>query len=379
MANLNILVVDDEPFIRAGIDRILRNFKVDYPFMDEPFEFTIIEAATGEEGIELIEKDKPDIILLDNKLPGIQGVEVLEYVKKKKYDIVVVMITSFASLDLAVKATSDGAYDFIPKPFTPQELKSAIESITKHVFLVRMTKQMQVQGKQIRFQFLSVLSHELKAPLNAIEGYLKMMQEKQLGDKIDDYEQVIDRSLKRIKSMRNLILDLLDMTRLESGQKEKDLKLLNLIDIVRTSMDTAKPMAIQKDVKMKLHAPEQVACLADAGEIEIIFNNLVSNAVKYNRDGGKVDIDIVENETQIEIVVADTGIGMTQEETARLFQEFVRIKNEKTREITGTGLGLSILKKLVETYDGTVTVESTPDVGTKFKVLLPKKKQSDKT
>lgn len=379
MANLNILVVDDEPFIRAGIDRILRNFKVDYPFMDEPFEFTIIEAATGEEGIELIEKDKPDIILLDNKLPGIQGVEVLEYVKKKKYDIVVVMITSFASLDLAVKATSDGAYDFIPKPFTPQELKSAIESITKHVFLVRMTKQMQVQGKQIRFQFLSVLSHELKAPLNAIEGYLKMMQEKQLGDKIDDYEQVIDRSLKRIKSMRNLILDLLDMTRLESGQKEKDLKLLNLIDIVRTSMDTAKPMAIQKDVKMKLHAPAQVSCMADAGEIEIIFNNLVSNAVKYNRDGGMVDITIVETDTNIEIEVADTGIGMTQEESARLFQEFVRIKNEKTREITGTGLGLSILKKLVETYDGTVTVESTPDVGTKFKVLLPKKKQSDKT
>ncbi|PKP23667.1 MAG: hypothetical protein CVU06_07095 [Bacteroidetes bacterium HGW-Bacteroidetes-22] len=373
MANLKILVVDDEPFIRAGIDRILRNFKVDYPFMEEPFEFTIIEAATGEEGLESIERDKPDIILLDNKLPGIQGVEVLEYVRKKKYDIVVVMITSFASLDLAVKATSDGAYDFIPKPFTPQELKSAIESITKHVFLVRMTKQMQVQGKQIRFQFLSVLSHELKAPLNAIEGYLKMMQEEQLGDKIDDYEQVIDRSLKRIKSMRNLILDLLDMTRLESGQKEKDLKVVNLSDVAHNSMDTAKPMAIQKDVKIKLHAPSTVEFVADNGEMEIIFNNLVSNAVKYNRDGGVVDITISKTSDRIEIVVADTGIGMTQEEISRLFHEFVRIKNEKTREITGTGLGLSILKKLVETYEGNVSVESTPDIGSKFKVVLPLK------
>ncbi|HAQ65319.1 MAG TPA: hypothetical protein DCR43_05650 [Bacteroidales bacterium] len=373
MANLKILVVDDEPFIRAGIDRILRNFKVDYPFMEEPFEFTIIEAATGEEGLESIERDKPDIILLDNKLPGIQGVEVLEYVRKKKYDIVVVMITSFASLDLAVKATSDGAYDFIPKPFTPQELKSAIESITKHVFLVRMTKQMQVQGKQIRFQFLSVLSHELKAPLNAIEGYLKMMQEEQLGDKIDDYEQVIDRSLKRIKSMRNLILDLLDMTRLESGQKEKDLKVVNLSDVAHNSMDTAKPMAIQKDVKIKLHAPATVEFVADNGEMEIIFNNLVSNAVKYNRDGGVVDITISKTSDRIEIVVADTGIGMTQEEISRLFHEFVRIKNEKTREITGTGLGLSILKKLVETYEGNVSVESTPDIGSKFKVVLPLK------
>lgn len=372
MANLKILVVDDEPFIRAGIDRILRNFKVDYPFMEEPFEFSILEAATGEEGIESIERDKPDIILLDNKLPGIQGVEVLEYVKKKKYDIVVVMITSFASLDLAVKATSDGAYDFIPKPFTPQELKSAIESITKHVFLVRMTKQMQAQGKQIRFQFLSVLSHELKAPLNAIEGYLKMMHEKQLGDKIDDYDQVIDRSLKRIKAMRNLILDLLDMTRIESGQKEKDLKPLNLVEIARTSMDTAKPMAIHKEVKMVLNAPSNIVYDSDSSEMEIIFNNLVSNAVKYNRDGGRVEINLLDEPGQVVISVTDTGIGMTAEEVGRLFQEFVRIKNEKTKEITGTGLGLSILKKLVETYGGKVTVESTPDVGTKFTVNLPR-------
>ncbi|MDD3664833.1 MAG: ATP-binding protein [Bacteroidales bacterium] len=372
MANLKILVVDDEPFIRAGIDRILRNFKVDYPFMEEPFEFSILEAATGEEGIESIERDKPDIILLDNKLPGIQGVEVLEYVKKKKYDIVVVMITSFASLDLAVKATSDGAYDFIPKPFTPQELKSAIESITKHVFLVRMTKQMQAQGKQIRFQFLSVLSHELKAPLNAIEGYLKMMHEKQLGDKIDDYDQVIDRSLKRIKAMRNLILDLLDMTRIESGQKEKDLKPLNLVEIARTSMDTAKPMATHKEVKMVLNAPSNIVYDSDSSEMEIIFNNLVSNAVKYNRDGGRVEINLLDEPGQVVISVADTGIGMTAEEVGRLFQEFVRIKNEKTKEITGTGLGLSILKKLVETYGGKVTVESTPDVGTKFTVNLPR-------
>lgn len=373
MANLKILVVDDEPFIRAGIDRILRNFKVDYPFMDEPFEFTILEAATGEEGIESIERDKPDIILLDNKLPGIQGVEVLEYVKKKKYDIVVVMITSFASLDLAVKATSDGAYDFIPKPFTPQEMKSAIESITKHVFLVRMTKQMQAQGKQIRFQFLSVLSHELKAPLNAIEGYLKMMQEKQLGEQLDDYGQVIDRSLKRIKAMRNLILDLLDMTRIESGQKEKDMKPLNLMEIARNSLDTAKPMAIQKEVKMHLHGPAETIFNGDASEMEIIFNNLVSNAVKYNRDGGSVDVQLSSSDNQIVITVSDTGIGMTADEVSRLFQEFVRIKNEKTKEITGTGLGLSILKKLVETYGGRVTVESTPDVGTKFTVILPVK------
>ena len=116
MSTLKILIVDDEPGIRSGVSRILRNFRVDYPFMDEAFDFEVIEAPTGEAGIEIIESNQPDILLLDNKLPGIQGIEVLEYIKKKQKSIIVVMITSYASLELAVKATSDGAYDFIPNP-----------------------------------------------------------------------------------------------------------------------------------------------------------------------------------------------------------------------------------------------------------------------
>ena len=135
MGVLKILVVDDEPGIRSGVLRILANFHVTYPFMDEDYSFEISEAASGEEGIEKIEKDCPDIILLDNKLPGIQGVEVLEYIRKKRYDIVVAMITSYASLDVAIRATRDGATDFIPKPFTPQELKSSVENITKQFTL----------------------------------------------------------------------------------------------------------------------------------------------------------------------------------------------------------------------------------------------------
>ena len=134
MAVLKVLVIDDEPGIRSGVSRILNNFHVTYPFMDEDYTFEVFEASSGEEGIEMLEKDKPDIILLDNKLPGIQGVEVLEYIRKKSYDIVVAMITSYASLDIAIRATRDGATDFIPKPFTPQELKSSIENITKQQY-----------------------------------------------------------------------------------------------------------------------------------------------------------------------------------------------------------------------------------------------------
>lgn len=374
MAEYKILVVDDEPGIRMGTKRILQNFKVDYPFMDEHIEFVVLEAATGEEGIELIDREMPDIILLDNKLPGIQGVEVLEYVKKKLYDIVVVMITSYASLELAVKATRDGAYDFIPKPFTPQELRSSIENITKQLFLKRMTQKMNKEGKLIRFQFLSVLSHELKAPINAIEGYVKMMEERQFGENIAAYQEMIDRTLERIKGMRSLIMDLLDLTKIESGKPVQNLQSINITKIAQISIDTMRPYAIQKDVDIYLNTKEQVIMEADPNEIEIIFNNLISNAVKYNRNGGRVDVFVESKDNSIILQVSDSGIGMTDEEKSRLFQDFVRIKNPKTKNITGSGLGLSILKKIVDMYHGEIEVQSIPDKGTTFILTLPANK-----
>ena len=372
MATLKVLVVDDEPGIRSGILRILRNFRVGYPFMDEDFDFEVIEAETGERAIEIVESQPIDIILLDNKLPGMDGIEVLEYIKKKEYDAQVMMITSYASLDLAVKATNNGAFNFVPKPFTPEELRSSIEGITKHLFLKRMTRQMNKEGKQVRFQFLSVLSHELKSPINAVEGYLKIMKERQVGENLADYDTMIDRSLERIKGMRTLIMDLMDLTRLESGKKSREIRKVDLFQVARIAMDTMEPMAIQKNVKMHLDCPETLTITADPDEMEIVLNNLVSNAVKYNKDGGSVYVTLNQLNSSINIKVEDTGIGMTEAETALLFQEFVRIKNEKTKLITGSGLGLSIVKKLVEgTYQGTISVKSLPDIGTTFSVVLP--------
>lgn len=371
MADYKVLVVDDEEGIRMGTRRILQNFRVDYPFMDEHIEFKVLEAPTGEEAIEIIDRDMPDIILLDNKLPGIQGVEVLEYVKKKLYDIVVVMITSYASLELAVKATRDGAYDFIPKPFTPQELRGSLENITKQLFLKRMTQKMNKEGKQIRFQFLSVLSHELKAPLNAIEGYLKIMNDQQFGDNIAAYKEMIDRSLERVTGMRSLIMDLLDLTKIESGNPVQNFQPTDLTAVAQVSVDTMRPYSIQKDVDVYLNTKEPVIMNADAKEIEIIFNNLISNAVKYNKRGGRVDIYIKKEKNSITLTVSDSGIGMTEEEKGRLFQDFVRIKNQKTKNITGSGLGLSIMKKIVEMYHGDILVDSIPDKGSTFTVIFP--------
>ncbi len=372
MAVLKVLVVDDEPGIRSGVSRILNNFSVNYPFMDEDYTFQVTEAATGEDGIEIIDRDKPDILLLDNKLPGIQGVEVLEYVRNKKYNIVVAMITSYASLDVAVRAHRFGATDFIPKPFTPQELKSSIENIAKQLYLKRITNRMNDEGKKNRYQFLSVLSHELKAPLNAIEGYLRMMQEKQAGDRIEDYETPIERSLQRILGMRNLIMDLLDFTKIRLERKDEKVVPVKLEDIASGAIITVQPYAIQMEVTVDLIVKSESVIMADPTDMEIIFNNLVSNAVKYNKTGGKVEITLDSNDNEVIIIVSDTGIGIKEADRENLFSEFNRIKNEKTRNISGSGLGLSIVRKVVELYSGTIEVESKPDEGTTFTVRLPK-------
>lgn len=372
MENFKILVVDDEPGIRAGVKRVLRKFTVDYPFMDDEIGFIVDEAPTGEIAIDYLKEQVPDIILLDNKLPGIQGIDVLEFINENQIDTYVVMITSYASLDLAVKATKHGAFDFVPKPFTPQELRSSMENVSKQLFLKRMTSKMQKEGKHIRFQFLSLLSHELKAPLTAVEGYLRMMQEKSMGDNLTDYSKMISRSLDRIEGMRNMIMDLLDLTRLESDKKQRSIELCDLKEITENSIATMQPFAIQKEVDIEIEAPEKLMITADPEEIEIILNNLISNGIKYNKSEGKVTVKIVENEHNFKIIVEDTGYGISDEDQKRLFNEFVRIKNENTKHISGSGLGLSIVKRITDYYQADISVNSTLNEGSIFTITFLK-------
>jgi signal transduction histidine kinase len=170
--------------------------------------------------------------------------------------------------------------------------------------------------------------------------------------------------------MRKMVMDLLDLTRIESGLKRRELVELDLRDAARAAMETAAHEALALGVTVSLLAPDPVRLVADRGEIEIVLNNLLSNGVKYNRQGGRVDLALRTEGPSVIIEVTDTGIGMTEEEAARLFDEFVRIKNEKTRGILGSGLGLSIVKKLSLLYEGDVTVSSRPDEGSTFCVRL---------
>jgi len=368
MEDIRVLVVDDEPGMRLGVARALRDYALTLPDLNGEIRFDVSQAASGEEALRLLDEKHPEIILLDHKLPGISGLDVLQQLAERAGETLAIMITAYASLDVAINATKRGAFDFLAKPFTPDELKGALRKAAKHLLLQREARRLAEEKRQVRFQFISVLAHELKAPIAAIQGFLQIIRDRSAGDDPAVYEHMVDRSLIRLDGMRKLILDLLDLTRIESGQKKRELTEVDLAAVAREAIESFTPAAGEKNVTVELHGGP-VTLPADRGEIEIILNNLVSNAVKYNRDGGHVDVTLSDGDA-VTIVVADTGIGMTGEEAARLFGEFTRIKNAKTRNILGSGLGLSIVKKLAALYGGSAEVTSQPDVGTTFTITL---------
>jgi signal transduction histidine kinase len=367
---LYILVTDDEPGMRMGVARALKDFTVTLPDVGAGVRFEVEQAESGEQALEKIRARKPHILLLDYKLPGMTGLEVLEQLPTDDSEMLTIMITAYASLETAVSAVKRGAYDFLAKPFTPEELKITVRKAAGRLILAQQARKLAREKRQVRFELISVLAHELKAPLAAVEGYLQIIRDRKAGDNPDTYAHMLERSLVRTEGMRKLIGDLLDMTRIESGRKRRDFAPVDLADVARAAIETAAPEAQRRGIAVDLRADGPVVLRADRGELEIILNNLVSNAVKYNRDGGRVDVTLAAHGAGAVITVADTGIGMEAEEAERLFGEFVRIKNEKTRNILGSGLGLSIVRKLATMYGGEATVQSTPDVGSTFTVTL---------
>ncbi len=372
MEPLLVLTVDDEEGMRSAINRSLANFRVSVAGFDDTITINLAEAASAEEAKGIIERDSPHIVLLDQKLPGMSGIELMEELAKEADPPLIVMITAYATIETAIQATKRGAYDFLPKPFTPDELRSTLKKAVEHVVVTIQARQLEAERRQVRFQFLSVLAHELKAPLNAVQGYIDVLEDQ--GSSLSDADKntIFGRCALRLRYMRKMIDDLLDLTRIESGQKKRELRLIDVVDPAKSAMENVSSDAAERNITISLNAPAEVPFFGDNDEISIICNNLISNAVKYNRDGGSVSVDIEDEESLVRIKVADTGIGMTEEETSRLFEDFARIKNDKTRSIPGSGLGLSIVKKIAGLYSGDVQVTSAPDEGSTFTVTLRK-------
>jgi len=364
---LKVAMVDDEEPLGQAVRRIVAKYQVHVTDVGIDVAYTCTHFMTGEQFLESVAGGAEfDLLLLDLKLPGLSGLDILTELSRQGRGLLTIMITAYATFETAVQATKLGAYDFLPKPFSPEELRYAVRKATDQLIISREARRLAEEKRQVRFNFISVLAHELKAPLNAIEGYLKILQ----ADEPPERLQMIDRSLIRLDGMRKLIFDLLDLTRIESGQKQRNFATVDVRKIAQAAIDLFAPEAAARKIGITLRAPEPVEMVADASELEIVLNNLVSNAVKYNRDGGSVTVALERKDEAVKVQVADTGIGLTPEESAKLFTEFVRIKNEDTLKILGSGLGLSTVRKLAQLYGGEAAVRSEKGSGSVFTVSL---------
>ncbi len=364
---LRVAIVDDEEPLRLAVQRIVSRFNVRVEDVGIDVDYEPVGFASGEALLDCVAGGtRFDLMLLDLRLPGVSGLDVLARLREQDKDIVTVMITAYATFETAVQATKLGGYDFLAKPFEPDELRYTVRKATTQLIINREARRLSEEKRQVRFNFISVLAHELKAPLNAVESYLKILRD----DETPEHLRMIERSLIRLDGMRKLIFDLLDLTRIESGQKQRHIGPVDVSAVAQAAIDLLISEAAERRITLTLKADAPLTMQADPDELEIIINNLVSNAVKYNRDGGSVTVEVERLAQGVRIRVSDTGIGMSAEECAKLFQEFVRIKNEDTIRIMGSGLGLSTVRKLAELYQGEATVESEKGKGSAFTVTL---------
>ena len=222
----------------------------------------------------------------------------------------------------------------------------------------------------ISFDIFTVLGHDLKSPLNAVESYLEIIRDRVLGDALDPYMPILENSVARLHQMRELITDVVDWSKIQQTSSSRSLTTLDISKMARNILDGYVKEAQGRNIAISADIEDGLSIKAVAREIELIFQHLISNSIKYNKENGSVSLTIKKTDSHIAVKVADTGIGLSAEDQAQLFQKFVRIKNSKTQDIRGTGLGLAIIKKLVELYQGTVTVESEPDNGSIFSLIL---------
>jgi len=366
---LRVLVVDDEEGIRLGVARVLERFVASFPDIAAEISYEVKTAATGEAAVERLREATPDILLLDLKLPGIGGLDVLREARALEPPVLTIMITAYASVTTAVEATRGGTFDFLPKPFTPNEIKAVVRRATRDLILSRQAQKLAAEQRRTRFELIRVLVHELKAPLGAVEGYLSSILDGVVSDE-ETLHRVVTRSIARIQGMRQLIMDLLDVTRLEAGMKARVFTQVQLAELARECMEALRPQAEAKKVVMEIGGALDLSLVAVRAEMEIVLNNLLTNAIKYNRDGGQVMVTLAKHDDMIELAVRDSGFGLTRAEAAKLFNDFVRIKNVKTRGIEGSGLGLATVKRIAGLYHGDASVSSEPDKGSTFTVTL---------
>jgi signal transduction histidine kinase len=361
----NILVIDDEKSMRDSCSQVLRK-KV---CMVETAE----DALSGLEKVNLL---RPDLVLVDLKMPGMSGMEFLDKIKEIDSSIVPVVITGYATLDSAIDAMKRGAYDFLPKPFSPDELWIVVERGLERRKLILKTISLQEEKEKMNAFFITMVSHQLKSPLATVHQNLDVVLGNFLGEVPEKQKQMLIRVKGSIKGLIALIKDLLVLLRINHGDISHSSETIVLDQFLADVAQPLRQMAEEKKIYLKINGTKLVSVKGNRQSLAQLFTNLINNAIKFNREGGSVDVNIAEGEKYVEISVSDTGIGIEDKDLPLMFNEFFRASNSQNLSINGTGLGLAIARKIAELHSGFIKAASVFGKGSTFTVGLPRMKKA---
>ncbi len=355
-----VLVVDDEEWMRDACVEILQA---------EGYE--VQAAADGPTGLELIRRSSPDLVLVDLKMPGMDGIAYLGSVKGFDPEIVAIMITGYATLESAVEAMKKGAYDFLPKPFKPAELRAvARRGIEHRSAALRFSAALHGEAPSTELH-LAMLAHRFRAPLAAMRQCVEVVLQGYAGDISPGARGVIELVAQRADQMMRFVDDWLRLSCLEQEKGISEAKEVDVAEIVKTVVDRVRQDPCADKLTIQSTAGRVSGTVhADPKSLDELLANLVDNAVHYTPAGGTVTVEVDATADRVAVTVRDTGPGIAPEDLEHIFEPFYRGQAQKN--IPGTGLGLPIAKRIAERHGGKIEVQTTLGGGAAFRVILPR-------
>ena len=356
-----VFVIDDDPVMLLSCRRIL-----------EKDGYEVETYSSGVEGLRRLDEVRPELLLVDLKMPELDGLQVIERVRAIDPGIVIAVITGYATIATAIDALQAGAYDFLPKPFTPDELRLIVSRGHERWRLAAESARLRHEKEDAERRFVTFVSHQLKTPVVAAKQYLDVLLFTSTGDLAPQTRDWLTRAQARLDEMLGLIHDWLELARIGRGTLGEPGATCVLPSVVAEVVATLTAQAQAAGVTLHLEAAEPAdAIRGDATSVATVLANLVSNGVKYNKVGGGVTVRTSRDGAFAVIDVIDTGIGIAAEALPRLFEEFYRVKTDQTRDIPGSGLGLAICQRLVTAIGGRIAIRSHPGEGTAVTVRVP--------
>ena len=355
-----ILIIDDEEALRDGCRQALQKSG-----------YTVLTAGEGVEGVKIARERKPEIAFIDLKMPGMSGMEIIEILSKDVPDIVLIMITGYATILSAVEAIQKGAYDYLPKPFSPDQLRTVAKRALDHRNLKIETRRLREEKQRMEKSFITFVSHEMRSPLVVIRQYIESLKAI-AGDRFDkDVKDIIERCSTRIQGLEELIEHWLDLSRIENGtlaQKKETLKLSHITARVAEEM---APVCMAKGISLITEVPENARdIVGDEESLVRVFTNIIGNAAKYTPEGGTITVSARNDEVYVTVRISDTGTGIPHDKLPFIFEPFFRVRGKDERH-KGSGLGLTFCKKIVEAHGGEISAFSKEGEGSTFVMKFP--------